>query len=166
MCKDPAQKGLGAVQAPLTSPQEDAEKLLSLFPNLEQRDSSSPLGTVQKCCVSHCRAAEGPGTWWGSLHILCWASDSSTKANLQECQEGILWQGDSFPFFSRHFKGMNNSSWITLSWGNAPCYHLIIRPIKRDDSNLSLFSCWVGWCRDKYAAIKPEWWIIPQWFGT
>lgn len=42
-----------AFQAPLRSPQEDAEKHLNLFPNLRQGDSSSSLVTVQKCCVSH-----------------------------------------------------------------------------------------------------------------
>lgn len=112
MCRDPAQKGLGALRAPLTSPQEDAEKHLSLFPSLEQGDVSSSLGALQKCYVSHQRAAKALGPWWGAVHTPCYASEqaSSSSVPLQQCQEEVLYQGDNFPFFLRHFKRMNNSS--------------------------------------------------------
>lgn len=157
MCKDPAPKGLGVPQAPLTSSQEDAEKHLSrsLCDSVSLRSCSWAMS--RDICLlpwEQCRTTHA--SWYAS------EQDSSSNAQQQQRQEEILHQEEDFPFVLTHFKRMNNSSRMTLSWGDSPCYHLIICSIKRDDSNLSLFSCRVGSWGDKYAATKPEWWIIPQ----
>jgi len=89
----------------LTSPQEDAEKYLSLFPNLEQGDSSSSVGAVQKCYVNHWRAAEGPGSLVGNCpyFMLCIRAELFKQCTTAAMPGRDTISGRQFPFLFKTF---------------------------------------------------------------